>query len=215
MRKTPLQAQELIRPTIAPGPLADLALYSEAYSRFVLIGWPVGVEYPVDAKALLPRSSEKKITAWTAFQIMQAFCAGSTYRGKRYLMRFRSNQWGKCLSLFIISAIFTFRFITEEDQVEGLKDGFVVLNPASEVLVACSVSEKWQIKAHAALRPPSSREYHLLSHSAYFVTTLVGFHSNTQLLHKRGEYLPSNVNPVILIETIVLQKNMRKIICWM
>ena len=96
MRKQPQGHNELGRPVIAPGRLADLSLYSKDYNGFMLVGWPAGVPYPLEAKTLGPMGETGPMTDWFSYKILAAFCIGSLRDdGKRRLMRFCEVEWRK------------------------------------------------------------------------------------------------------------------------
>jgi hypothetical protein len=58
MQKLSARPGELEHPTIAPGQLANLSLYSKDYKGFKLVGWPSGMTYPAEAKYIGPLSEE-------------------------------------------------------------------------------------------------------------------------------------------------------------
>lgn len=107
MRKQPESPKELGRPVVAPSKLVNLSLYSKDYNGFILAGWPAGVPYPSDAKALAPVGETGPMTGWVSYKILAAFCIGSLKNnGKRRLMSFVELEWGthSCGFLFHLSS---------------------------------------------------------------------------------------------------------------
>jgi hypothetical protein len=95
MKTTEPRQGELERPTITPGQLAALSLYSPAYQGFVLSGWPADLQYPSQAKSLAPELEGVPLSQSYPYAILQAFCVGTMSEGKCVLMRFQPVDWCK------------------------------------------------------------------------------------------------------------------------
>jgi hypothetical protein len=81
------------RPTVAPDQLVSLSLYSEVYQGFVLLGWPVDLPYPKDARALAHQPHEGPLSEWYPYLILRAFCIGTSKGGRVHLLRFNPIDW--------------------------------------------------------------------------------------------------------------------------
>jgi hypothetical protein len=95
MKTTARRPGELERPTIMPGQLAALSLYSPAYQGFMLSGWPAHLQYPSQAKSLAPEPEGVPLSKSYPYAILEAFCVGTMSEGKRVLMKFQPVDWCK------------------------------------------------------------------------------------------------------------------------